>query len=655
MEFQMAGRAAYDALVGAAEAALILRVTSVTVRNRLKSGRLVASGADKRGRPLFSTMYLKKLSVSSDLKATGKNADGRLNLRGSKTGTSKNDRRLLVNERAVLSLVRTSLRHGALYKCAALFESALNLMCLGGLMVNTSPRPNESCISAWARGAMERNATFDELLGALVSNYRADRLCECSLKLPELKFCPEDGANMLGELYAELSDNPARSSFKLTPKHICDAITADLGNENDIFFDPCCGCGNFILSLIRRGVSPYSVYGFDTDPLAVKILRVNMALATGITDKSYYTRHFRAADCLDKARLPSFSVVLGNPLYAYKIREKEDRRDGSSFISSLLQKLLEALPGHGIARLILPDDLLNAKGYEELRNITRNLTTVTSARFMEGLNGSSGLSAVCLTFEKDKSAATVRQGIRVSTRERSFVIKRMMSGTDFSFDTDDEESALIARIEGIKSFILKDRAKFAMGIVTGNNRALIKNSQENGARVVLRGSCVSAFKIKERGEYTVFDRDSFQQSPELEMFERPYKILYRFVSDSPVAAVDTLGRLTLNSCNFIIPDGDERLCRYITALLNSKVMRFYFKKHFKVSKILRSQLEILPLADVSPERMDEVIKLSSRYYEEVAGEEFERAVARLYSLDESACRLIGKTLSGGNNARSKAG
>ena len=45
----------------------------------------------------------------------------------------------------------------------------------------------------------------------------------------------------------------------------------------------------------------------------------------------------------------------------------------------------------------------------------------------------------------------------------------------------------------------------------------------------------------------------------------------------------------------MVLDLSLQMCRYLTALLNSKAVRFYFLKRFNTVKILRSHLESLPL------------------------------------------------------------
>ena len=65
--------------------------------------------------------------------------------------------------------------------------------------------------------------------------------------------------------------------------------------------------------------------------------------------------------------------------------------------------------------------------------------------------------------------------------------------------------------------------------------------------------------------------------------------------------MDTGGRLTLNSCNVLIPKFENISAVFVMAVLNSSAMRFYFEKKFNTIKVLRSLLEEVPIPLASKE------------------------------------------------------
>ena len=87
----------------------------------------------------------------------------------------------------------------------------------------------------------------------------------------------------------------------------------------------------------------------------------------------------------------------------------------------------------------------------------------------------------------------------------------------------------------------------------------------------------------------------------IEYYRNPVKIVYRFIAKYPIVALDRKGRLTLNSCNFLIPRFDNLSPVYLCAVLNSSAVRFYFERKFHTIKILRSLLEEVPIPLASKE------------------------------------------------------
>ena len=243
-----------DNLVGVAEAAGMLRVSAATVRNWLKSGRISQSASDDRGRPQFSVKYLEGMRAQAQRSARSKGRPRRGDVACPGQGR---------NAQAVEAICSAAQGRGALYMRAALCEAALRLMCRSGIVFNTSPRSGETCLGAWARGGIERAEAFEELLLGLLSDYRVDRIRQAAQALPEFKL--DSSGDVLGMLYSSFlqmeGDGKARTPY--APEDLCDRVACDLGNERDVFLDPCCGSGGFILALLRRGISPERVYGID--------------------------------------------------------------------------------------------------------------------------------------------------------------------------------------------------------------------------------------------------------------------------------------------------------------------------------------------------------------------------------------------------------
>ena len=74
------------------------------------------------------------------------------------------------------------------------------------------------------------------------------------------------------------------------------------------------------------------------------------------------------------------------------------------------------------------------------------------------------------------------------------------------------------------------------------------------------------------------------------------KLIYKFISGRLVFFYDDRQRYVLNSANMLIPDNTFPVpARVLAELLNSDVMNWVFAKLFSTRKILRGDLESLPI------------------------------------------------------------
>lgn len=65
---------------------------------------------------------------------------------------------------------------------------------------------------------------------------------------------------------------------------------------------------------------------------------------------------------------------------------------------------------------------------------------------------------------------------------------------------------------------LKGNAKFALGIVTGNNKAYISTEKRDGTEIILKGSDIQRYGTTPSGNYIRFVPESFQQVAPVEMY-----------------------------------------------------------------------------------------------------------------------------------------
>ncbi|WP_034446873.1 TaqI-like C-terminal specificity domain-containing protein [Butyrivibrio sp. AE2032] len=337
--------------------------------------------------------------------------------------------------------------------------------------------------------------------------------------------------------------------------------------------------------------------------------------------------------------------------------------------SLFVEKATESLNEGGLLSFLLPETILGADMHREIRNFMLEKASVSSLVYLDEvfdkvqcpsvilklirhsvksekphstsmelhhLRGSDTTTPVegpniTVSFEQMKrrlpadskekhglSYASDKAGkiIDTSSSSQLTVITNFTSSPDritpdsFHILCDDAEYALLKKIRSAPHFTLKDNADFALGIVTGSNSTLLKSTPDKGFEPILKGKDIEKYCIRQATNFVQFKPGSFQQCAPTQMYRAGEKLFYRFIADEPIVALDSNQTLSLNSANIIIPHVEGYSTAYIMALLNSKVLSFYYKKSFRNMKVLRSYLEDLPLAECEPNIRKEIEELA---------------------------------------------
>lgn len=496
-------------------------------------------------------------------------------------------------------------------------ESALRLLLANIALQLFSPitATEKAPILSFLEGKLKL-AIYQPLIEDLLGNCRnvPDHIPSALLSC---RFHYSIGQDLLGMAYLSLRDTGERktSGSYYTPIFIVQQavqhLKAQISLEGVSFYDPCCGTGNFFLGLQQEGVLLTQLHGQDIDPISIQLARINLALAYRPKDLSPLYENFLQGDSLIAPPKRRFDVILGNPpwgntlsceqiekLRHYRTASKKSIEASSVFIEHASHLLSE----NGILMFIVPQSLLQVSAHQPLRRL---LLTDFHIRFASYLGEVfSGVQCPSLLLGVQKSSSPGISGCRVTTLTRSFLIQkeRRLSDEGFSLDITDEEQACIDFMEQIPNrCTLAGNATFALGIVTGNNRSLLSAAPFPQAEPVWKGSDLMRYHIAPNPQlYLRFTPEIFQQVAPIDAYRAKEKLFYRFICDSLVFSYDNCQRLSLNSCNILIPQITDLEIKYILAVLNSRAANFYWKKRFHSVKVLRSHLEQIPIPIAEP-------------------------------------------------------
>lgn len=474
------------------------------------------------------------------------------------------------------------------------------------------------------------------------------------------KYIYERNEDILGLLFlslSNLSNRKARGAY-FTPTKVVEKIVSNLDFKYEKIIDPCCGSGNFLLQL-PDVVTLGNIYGNDIDKTSIELTRINMYLKYEPKNLDVLYENFTTSDFLKNNTDIKYQYIIGNPPWGYEFSKEELADLKKIFVSAdtknvesydvFLEKSLSCLEDDGRLFFVLPEAILNVKTHKTIRQIILDNTSIEYLEYLGNMFDKVQCPSVILKLQKSKKAFS-STGMRVKTKDSEFIINtpRKVSSETFNFNMSDEEYDLYKKIMDKENKVfLKNNGVFALGIVTGNNKDYISSIKTEKNEPILKGSDITKYKIKKVENYIDFEPDKFQQVAPVEIYRTKEKLFYKFISNKLIFAYDNNQKLSLNSCNILIPTFENLNIKYIMAVLNSSVAQFIFQKQFNSIKVLRSHIESIPIPVCENNLQQQIIEYVDKVCETEDDKDYKKLchqidlfVAKLYNLSMDDYRLI---------------
>ena len=470
------------------------------------------------------------------------------------------------------------------------------------------------------------------------------------------------GKDISDSYEASLSESyKNKEGIYYTPQYIVEDMMSDITDvEGKTFLDPCCGSGNFIIEAIKKGFAPENVYGFDTDENAVAITKKRIKELCGYESDNIFCEDFLSHQVtkspshqvgmhrmcpmqifrFSDSQLFKFDYIFTNPPWGKKINKRDRDKYSDLFnsgnsndTSSLFYfASLKMLKEDGMLGFLLPDAFFNITSFEDAR---KSLLTLNIKRLIDYGKPFKGLMTKAMAFVATKDKSLKSKAERVGTHrmcpnlnnriscEIYNVKKHLRSQRSFcdipkhimNFHIDERESEVIRKLFSKPHITLKDNAIWALGVITGNNSKLCHKENGGGLVPIFRGKDIFKDKIAEPSLFINENLDDCRQVAEIDCYKAKEKIVYRFISNNIICCCDTEQRYILNSANLFILNDDFPLThKQVADLLNSDIMNWLFRSIFNTHKILRSDLELLPIWHEYFEKYENFSEESLREY-----------------------------------------
>lgn len=423
---------------------------------------------------------------------------------------------------------------------------------------------------------------------------------------------PTPKGDLLGVIYQGIireGDKSKLGSY-YTPSHVIEHALALTTMKNGKFLDPCCGTGQFLIHAIRKfSLKPSEVYGIDLDPIAVQIARFNLLQEFDFEDIEINVIHGDtiteiAIGTLDSDDdfLGQFDVIATNPPWgaigAVKKRlPPEYKTVSGEMFSLIIEKSLSMLKKDGQISMVLPESILKINVHKDIREVLLRKTSLKNiveiGRPFPGVMSNVVLLSLKKSLNEDNEVDILLEGSKDSFKVKQ---SKFLTNTGFFIELNSTpfDDLVLEQIYSCDTEFLGDRSEWALGVVTGNNKAVLSDKCEEGMVSVYVGKDVHRFSFSKPSHFIFYVPKLFQQVPPNEIFTRREKLVYRFISKKLIFALDAEQRITLNSANILIPNLNSMPIEVTLGFLNSKVFQYVYEKKFSTTKVLKNNLKKLP-------------------------------------------------------------
>ena len=528
-----------------------------------------------------------------------------------------------------------------------------------GILKTVNNSLTQECIDDFKRDYLNKNKLSSRANKQYKDIHNHNQLTE--------DICLKVNSELSGEELSDCYESSLSESYKnkegiyYTPQYIVEDMMRDIVDvENKTFLDPCCGSGNFIIEAIKKGFSPENVFGFDIDENAVLITKKRIKDLCGYESENIVCADFLSLKAKDKGlkfkdedtkfsnsqvfrfsdfQILRFDYIFTNPPWGKKLNKK-DRNNyselynsgNSSDTSSLFYfASLQMLKENGKIGFLLPDSFFNITTFEDAR---KSLLSLNIERLIDYGKPFKGLMTKAMAFVARQQTTDNRQQT-LSIDKDNFVYceiynvkKHLRSQRSFfdipknilNFHIEEKESEIIRHVFSLPHITLKNNAYWALGIITGNNNKICRKENREGSVPIFRGKDIFKDKIAEPSLFIDKNLEGCRQVADISCYKAEEKIVYRFISNNIICHCDTEQRYILNSANlFILKEGFPLSHKQVADLLNSGFMNWLFRSIFNTHKVLRSDLELLPIwheyfqkyPKFSEENLKEYLKLTT--------------------------------------------
>lgn len=324
------------------------------------------------------------------------------------------------------------------------------------------------------------------------------------------------------------------------------------------------------------------------------------------TNCPFFLWHTYFKDVFDRG---GFDIVIANPPYVNIKRGKISGQDKLAYMSvyrtaqgqyDLFTLFIErALQVGKLVCYIVPKPFVNNENYEIARNLILanglNEIVIGSGIF----ENADVESCIFISSPNSDPCYKVSEAKHKQITVRNSIPKSLIEEMPFDMISTEITADIVPIFEKCKSSTIRlgNILDITRGIEGGKSDDCIINAVNEYK--LLRGEDMSRYSIDFSALYCKFDKNNSLKFKDVDLYFTP-KLLIRRVGNELMATFDDNNYVVLNAIYCGLPSNRDYALKYIVALLNSKLIGYWFKNMFVLTDklfpyIRKSQLKFIPI------------------------------------------------------------
>ncbi len=322
-----------------------------------------------------------------------------------------------------------------------------------------------------------------------------------------------------------------------------------------------------------------------------------------------------------------FDVVIGNPPYVQMSMEPTLEHGLKRYLLDtfglsmgrlntfgfFIQRGIALLKQGGFLSYIIPNTFLTQEYYGQLRKFVLDNCQVVTVATLEEMPFKAAVVENVITVLRKEGENKLRESndvsiVELGRNERWYVPQSIFYESfnhAFMIRVSVEVDALRSKIDK-HSIKLNKLLNVNQAIALKHDRASCLFNEPHGSeyKKVVDGRDIARYDINWPGTYLLYDVHKIHSCKREDIFLADEKIFFRRVGDRIIAALDAAQHYALNTLVVVTPRAQEVNLRFILALMNSRLLNWYYKLFLKSAKKVFSEIQARQIEQLPLRRID---------------------------------------------------